>query len=173
MGDRDVVIVMGVRTPFSPFGGIMKSVHSMDLAAMVLKELLARTNVPGEQVDEVYYGMATPVEAALLNNVLARQAVLKAGLPIETVSLTIDRACCSSIATSILAFRSIKADEGEVFLTVGSENLSNAPLVAPPETRWGVRMGGMQLRDCLSPLGHPWVSDPEAKTPAMPPSSMG
>jgi acetyl-CoA C-acetyltransferase len=163
MGDRDVVIVMGVRTPFSPFGGIMKSIHSVDLAAMVLKELLERTKVKGEEVDEVYYGMSTPVEAALLNNVLARQAVLKAGLPVETVSLTIDRACCSSIATAILAFRSIKADEGEVFLAVGSENLSNAPLVAPPETRWGVKMGGMEFRDCLSPLGHPWISSPEAK----------
>jgi acetyl-CoA C-acetyltransferase len=163
MGDRDAVIVMGVRTPFSPFGGVMKSIHSVDLAAMVLKELMARTGVDGKEVDEVFYGMSTPVEAAILTNVLARQAVLKAGLPVETVSLTIDRACCSSIATSTLAFRSIKADEGEVFLTVGSENLSNAPLVAPPEIRWGARMGAMQFRDCLSPLGHPWVSDPEAK----------
>lgn len=163
MGERDAVIVMGVRTPFAPFGGIMKSVHSVDLGAMVLKELLTRTKVPGEEVDEVYYGMSTPVEAAILTNVLARQATLKAGLPVETVSLTIDRACCSSIATTTLAFRSIKADEGEVFLSVGSENLSNAPLVAPPETRWGVRMGGIQFRDCLSPLGHSWISEPEGK----------
>ncbi|MEW6663648.1 MAG: thiolase family protein [Thermodesulfobacteriota bacterium] len=163
MGEKDVVIVMGVRTPFAPFGGIMKSMHSVDLAAMVLKELLARTKVKGEDVDEVYYGMSTPVEAALLNNVLARQAVLKAGLPVETVSLTIDRACCSSIAAATLAFRSIRADEGEVFLAVGSENLSNAPLIAPAEIRWGVRMGAMEFRDCLSPLGHPWISAPEAK----------
>lgn len=163
MADKDVVIVMGVRTPFSPFGGVMKSMHSVDLGAMVLKELLARTNVKGEDVDEVYYGMSTPAEAALLNNVLARQALLKAGLPPETVSMTIDRACCSSIATAILAFRSIKAGEGAVFLAAGADNMSNAPLIPPPAIRWGQRMGPMEFRDCLSALGHIWIAGPEAK----------
>ena len=65
-------------------------------------------------MDEIYYGMTQQAEAALYNNVLARQALLKAGLPPETVSLTVDRACCSSIASAILAYRTIKADEGEV-----------------------------------------------------------
>lgn len=163
MNDNDVVIVMGVRTPFSPFGGAMKALHSTDLGAMVMKELLDRTGVQGSDIDEVYYGMSTPAEAALLNNIMARQALLKAGLPPETVSMTIDRACCSSIATAILAFRSIKAGEGEVFLAVGAENLSNAPLIPPATIRWGGRMGSMEFHDCLSPLGHPWISEPEAR----------
>ncbi|MFC1867088.1 thiolase family protein [Thermodesulfobacteriota bacterium] len=162
MGDKDVVIVMGVRTPFSPFGGIMRSMHSTELGAMVLRELLRRTNVKGESVDEIYYGMTMQGEAALRNNIMARQATLNAGLPPETVSLTIDRACCSSIAAVTLAFRTIKAGEGEVFLTVGAENMSNTPLIPPPSIRWGGRMGPMEFKDSLSPLGHPWLSEPEA-----------
>jgi acetyl-CoA C-acetyltransferase len=163
MGERDTVIVMGVRTPFSPFGGVMKSIPSLELGALVIKELLDRSQVKGEDVDEIYYGMTQQAEAALYNNVLARQALLKAGLPPETVSLTVDRACCSSIASAILAYRTIKADEGEVFLAVGAENMSNTPLIPPPEIRWGGRMGPMEFRDSLSPLGHPWISEPEAK----------
>lgn len=163
MGERDAVIVMGVRTPFSPFGGVMKSIPSVDLGALVLKELLDRTHVKGEDVDEVFYGMTQQAEAALYNNILARQALLKAGLPPETVSLTVDRACCSSVASAILAFRTIKADEGEVFLAAGAENMSNTPLIPPPEIRWGGRMGPMEFRDSLSPLGHPWISEPEAR----------
>lgn len=163
MNENDVVIVSGVRTPFSPFGGAMKSIHSTELGALVMKELLERTGVEGKNVDEVFYGMSTPAEAALLNNIPARQAVLKAGLPPETVSLTIDRACCSSMATATLAYRSIKAGEGEIFIAIGSENLSNAPLIPPASIRWGSRMGKMEFHDCLSPLGHPWISEPEAK----------
>jgi acetyl-CoA C-acetyltransferase len=163
MIDEEVVIVMGVRTPFSPFGGVMKGIPSLDLGAMVLKELLHRTNMKGEQVDEVFYGMTIQAEAALYNNVLGRQALLKAGFPAETVSLTIDRACCSSMTSAILAFRTIKAGEGEVFLACGADNMSHAPLIPPPEIRWGQRMGSMEFHDCLSPLGHVWMADPEAK----------
>lgn len=163
MGDKDVVIVMGVRTPFSPFGGVMKSMPSVDLGAMVLKELLNRTSVKGEDIDELFYGMTMQAEAALYNNVVARQVLLKAGLPPQTVSLTIDRACCSSMASTILAYRTIKAGEGEVFLAAGAENMSHTPLIPPPEIRWGGRMGPMEFRDALSPVGHVWIAEPEAK----------
>lgn len=163
MGERDVVIVTGVRTPFSPFGGVMKSVPSLELGAMVMKELLARTSLGGEQVDEIFYGMATPAEAALYNNVVARQALLKAGLPAQTVSLTLDRACCSSTASVILAFRTARAGEGNVLMALGAENLSNAPLIPPADIRWGAKMGPMTFHDCLSPVGHPWIAGSEAK----------
>jgi acetyl-CoA C-acetyltransferase len=163
MKDSDVVIVMGVRTPFSPFGGVMRDMASIDLGASIMKELLQRTGVKGESIDEVFYGMTMQAEAALYNNCCARQALLKAGLPPETVSLTIDRACCSSMAAAILAFRTINAGEGEVFLAIGAENMSHAPQIAPPEIRWGTRMGPIVFRDAVSPVGHTWIADPEAK----------
>jgi acetyl-CoA C-acetyltransferase len=163
MRDEDVVIVMGVRTPFAPFGGAMRDMPSIDLGGMVIKELVGRTGVKGENIDEVFYGMTMQAEAALYNNCCARQALLKAGLPPETVSLTIDRACCSSMASAILAFRTIKAGEGDVFLAVGAENMSHCPQVAPPEIRWGTRTGPIVFRDCIAPLGHTWLTEPEAK----------
>jgi acetyl-CoA C-acetyltransferase len=163
MNDNDVVIVMGVRTPFSPFGGPMRDVPSIDLGAMVMKELLQRTGLKGQDIDEVFYGMTMHSEAALYDNSCGRQALLKAGLPPETVSLTIDRACCSSMAAAILSFRTIKAGEGEVFIAGGAENMSHAPQIAPPELRWGTRMGPITLRDPMSPLGHTWIAGPEAQ----------
>ena len=152
---RDVLIVEGVRTPFSPFGGPLKDVPSIELGACVIRETMKRSGLKGDQIDEIFYGMTQMAEAALYNNVCARQAALIAGLPTTQVSLTIDRACCSSIASAILAFRTIRASEGDVIMAVGAENMSRTPQIAPPEIRWGQRMGPIVFRDCLSPLGHP------------------
>jgi acetyl-CoA C-acetyltransferase len=152
---EEVVIVEAVRTPFSPFGGPLRDVPSIELGACVIKEIMKRSGLEGDQVDEIFYGMTQMAEAALYNNVCARQAALIAGLPSTQVSLTIDRACCSSMASAILAFRTIRSSEGDVMLAVGAENMSRTPQIAPPEIRWGQRMGPIVFRDCLSPLGHP------------------
>jgi acetyl-CoA C-acetyltransferase len=159
---EDVVIVEGVRTPFSPFGGPLKDVPSIELGACVIKETINRSGLKGDQVDEIFYGMTQMAEAALYNNVCARQAALIAGLPTEQVSLTIDRACCSSMASTILAFRTIRSKEGDVIMAVGAENMSRTPQIPPPEIRWGQRLGPLVFRDSLSPLGHPGFP-PEAK----------
>ena len=74
----DVVIVSGVRTPFSKFGGALKEIHSTDLGVIVIKESLKRAGLKGEELDEVYYGMCDQAEAALYDNVNARQAILRA-----------------------------------------------------------------------------------------------
>jgi acetyl-CoA C-acetyltransferase len=159
---EDVVIVEGTRTPFSPFGGPLRDIPSIELGACVMKEIIKRADLKGNQVDEIFYGMTMMVEAALYNNVCARQAALLAGLPPEQVSLTIDRACCSSMASAILAFRTIRSGEGNVIMAVGSENMSRCPQIGPPELRWGQRLGPIVFRDCISPIGHPNFP-PEAK----------
>ncbi len=159
---KDVVIVEGVRTPFSPFGGPLRDIPSIELGACVIKEIVKRSGLKGDQFDEIFYGMTMMVEAALYNNVCARQAALIAGLPAEQVSLTIDRACCSSMASAIMAFRTIRSGEGDVFMAVGAENMSHCPQIAPPELRWGQRMGPIVFRDPVSPIGHPNFP-PEAK----------
>lgn len=152
---KDVVIVEGLRTPFSPFGGPLRDIPSIELGACVIKEIMNRSGLKGNQIDEIFYGMTMMAEAALYNNVCARQAALIAGLPPEQVSLTIDRACCSSMACAILAFRTIRSGEGDILMAVGSENMSRCPQVAPPEIRWGQRLGPIVFRDCISPIGHP------------------
>jgi acetyl-CoA C-acetyltransferase len=159
---ENVLIVDGVRTPFSPFGGPLKDVPSIELGACVMKEIMKRSRLKGNQIDEIFYGMTLMAEAALYNNVCARQAALIAGLPPEQVSLTIDRACCSSMTCAILAFRTIRSGEGSVIMAVGAENMSHCPQIAPPEIRWGQRMGPIVFRDCISPVGHPNFP-PEAK----------
>ena len=159
---RDVVIVEGVRTPFSPFGGPLRDVPSIELGACVIKEIVKRSGLKGDQIDEIFYGMTMMAEAALYNNVCARQAALLAGLPPTQVSLTIDRACCSSMASAIMAFRTIRSGEGDVIMAVGAENMSHCPQIAPPELRWGQRMGPIVFRDPMSPVGHPNFP-PEAK----------
>ena len=159
---KEVVIVEGVRIPFSPFGGPLRDVPSIELGACVIKEIVKRSGLKGEQFDEIFYGMTMMVEAALYNNVCARQAALIAGLPPEQVSLTIDRACCSSMASAIMAFRTIRSGEGDVIMAVGAENMSHCPQIAPPELRWGQRMGPIVFRDPVSPIGHPNFP-PEAK----------
>jgi acetyl-CoA C-acetyltransferase len=159
---REVVIVEGVRTPFSPFGGPLKDMPSIELGACVIKEIMKRSGLKGDQIDEIFYGMTQMAEAALYNNVCARQAALIAGLPPTQVSLTIDRACCSSMACAILAFRTIRANEGDIIMAIGCENMSRTPQIGPPELRWGQRLGPIVFRDSLSPIGHPGYP-PEAK----------
>jgi len=106
----EIVIVSAVRTPFSRFGGALRDVHSIDLAVFAIKECLRRSGLQGEDLDELYYGMCIQSEAALESNVNARQAMLRAGLPATLVSLTIDRACCSSLSVVQLGFRALLLD---------------------------------------------------------------
>jgi acetyl-CoA C-acetyltransferase len=154
MEKNDVVVVSAVRTAFGKFGGTLKDIPSIDLGAMVIREVLQRVKVRGEEVEETYYGVAVPGEVGLETDVPARQATLKAGLPGDSVSLTLDRACCSSMAAVRLGYRAIKAGEIEVALGVGAENMSRTPLVLPPYVRWGSRLGSIELWDGLFGLGY-------------------
>ena len=83
---KDAFIVEGVRTPFSPFGGPLRDVPSIELGATVIREIVKRSGVKGDEIDEIFYGMTLMAEAALYNNVCARQAALLSGLPTSQVS---------------------------------------------------------------------------------------
>lgn len=150
---REVVIAAAVRTPFSKFGGLLREVHSTDLGAHVIQEVLKRARIRGEQVDMVYYGMCIQAEAAIEYNVNARQALLKAGMPPETLSLTLDRACCSSLTCVQMAFRDIRYGEADVVLAVGAENMSNTPFVLH-NVRWATGLAQPLIRDHLFPIGY-------------------
>ncbi len=152
---NDIVIVEAVRTPFGRFDGALKTTLSMDLGVMVLKEIIQRTNVKPEEVDEVYYGTCIPAEYAIYTNVPARQITLLAGFPEDSISLTIDRACCSSMTALRLGFQSIRSGNAEIVIASGAESMGNTPLIAgAAKARWGARLGPIELEDVLFELGY-------------------
>jgi acetyl-CoA C-acetyltransferase len=152
---NDVVIVSAARTPFGKFDGVLKSTSSFDLAAMAMNEVVDRIELEKGEVDEIYYGTCIPAEYALLTNVPARQISLAAGFPDNNISMTIDRACCSSMTALRLGYRAIKSGDAEVVLAAGAENMGNVPLIASADkARWGVRLGPVVLEDVLFELGY-------------------
>ena len=155
MDQNDVVIVSAVRTPFGKFDGVLKTIPSINLGVWALQEVMRRVNLNPREVDEVYYGTCIPAEYALYTNVPARQITLLAGLPEDNLSLTIDRACCSSMTALRLGYRAIKAGEADVVVAAGAENMGNTPLIADAaKVRWGNRLGHLQLEDILFELGY-------------------
>lgn len=149
----DIVIVSAVRTPFSKFGGVLKNMHSIDLAVVVIKECLKAVDLSGREVDELYYGMCIQSEAALESNVNGRQALLRAGLPPTVLSLTLDRACCSSLACVQLGSNSIRLGRADICMAVGTENMSNTPVVMNG-FRWGQGLQPPVIRDHLNPISY-------------------
>jgi acetyl-CoA C-acetyltransferase len=116
----DIVIVSAVRTPFGRFGGAMRDMPSIDLAVMVMKEVIRRAGVKPAEVDEINYGSVMLAELALETDVPARQASLLAGFPAENISLTMDKACCSSMTALRMCYQSIKSKNAEIAMAVGS-----------------------------------------------------
>jgi len=149
----DIVIVSAVRTPFSRFDTAMADIPSIDLGVMVMKEVIRRVGVKPEEVDEINYGSCIPAEVALETDVPARQATLLAGFPAESISLSLDRACCSSLTTLRLGILAIRAGEAAIVMSVGSENMPRTPHLAPG-LRKGNRLGHIHLIDCLFELGY-------------------
>ncbi len=121
----DVVVVSAVRTPIGRLGGALASVRPDDLAALVVREAVARAGVSPEQIEEVYLGCAN--QAGEDNRNVARMATLLAGLPDTVPALTINRLCASGLAAVNLAARAIRAGEGEVFVAGGVESMTRAP----------------------------------------------
>lgn len=149
----DIVIVSAVRTPFSKFDSLMTDIPSLDLGMLVMKEVIKRVAVKPEEVDEINYGTCILSEVALETDCPVRQASLLGGFPPESLSVTLDRACCSSLTALRYGYRAIKAGEAGICMAVGAENMPRAPHLAPG-LRKGVRLGPIQLMDNLFELGY-------------------
>lgn len=150
-GNNDLVIVSAARTPFSRFGGTLKEMHSSKLGEIVIREMMKRTGLKNDEIDELYYGMCIQSEAALKYNVIGRQALIHAGLSPETLSLTIDRACCSSLTSVHLGRKSLLLDEAHICMAVGAENMSNTPIVMNGH-RWGTGLAQPTIIDHINPI---------------------
>ncbi|MGC9196690.1 MAG: thiolase family protein [Syntrophobacteraceae bacterium] len=150
---EEIVIVSAVRTPFSKFDTAMADIPSIDLGVMVMKEVIERVGVRAEEVDDISYGSCVPAEVALELDVPARQATLLAGFPAENISVSLDRACCSSLTCVRLGVRAIKAGEAQIVMAAGAENMPRTPHLAPG-LRKGQRLGHIRLVDPLFELGY-------------------
>lgn len=140
---REVVIVSAVRTAIGAYGKSLKDVPAVELGSIVIKEAIKRAGINPEEVDEVIFGNV--LQSGLGQNP-ARQAAVKAGLPVEVPALTVNKVCGSGLRTVSLAAQIIKAGDADVIITGGMENMSRAPFLLD-NGRWGYRMGNGQLVD--------------------------
>ncbi len=142
---KEAVIVSAVRTAVGTFGGSLKDINAVELGAVVIKESLERGGIKPEQVDEVLMGCV--LQSGLGQNV-ARQASLKAGLPVEVPCMTINKVCGSGLKTINMAAAAVLSGESEIVVAGGTENMSAAPY-AMQKARWGVRMGDDPVTDLM------------------------
>lgn len=143
---REVVIVGGVRTPIGKFGGTLKDVSDMDLGALVIREVLKRAGISGDQVDEVVFASGYRTGDLPINS--ARVVAVKGGVPIEKPQFTITKACGGSLRAVSLAAQIIKSGEADTIVAGGMEVMSRAAYLLK-NARWGYRLGHGQLMDQL------------------------
>lgn len=140
-----VFIAGACRTPIGKFGGTLSSVAAVDLGAIVIKEALKRAAITEDAVDHVYMGCV--IQAGLGQNV-ARQAAIKAGLPVATTAETINVVCGSGLDAVNNAARMIQTGDAEIVVAGGMESMSNAPYVLK-QARFGYRMGNAPVVDSM------------------------
>ncbi len=135
---REVVIVDAVRTPVGRQGGALATIRPDDLAALVIREIVARAGIEPHLVEDVYMGCTN--QAGEDNRDVARMALLLAGLPSSTAGVTINRLCASGLEAINQAARAIRCGEGEILVAGGVESMSRAPWSVPKAERafpWG------------------------------------
>ncbi|MBU1239728.1 acetyl-CoA C-acyltransferase, partial [Myxococcota bacterium] len=130
------VIVSAVRTPIGKFNGTLKDVKATVLGSLVVKEAIARAGLTPDQIQEVIMGNVLP---AGQGQNPARQAAMGAGVPVNVGALTINKVCGSGLKSIMLAANSIKAEEHEIIVAGGMENMDMAPFLLR-NARYGYRM---------------------------------
>ena len=155
MDKNDIVMVSAVRTPFGRYGGSLKDFDYFDLGAIPMREVLKRVNLDPKVVNEVFWGAGdTSVCKDVYTPVAARQTLLKAGLPAETPSLSLDKACVSAMSAVKLGVMAIKLREIEVAIGGGATSFSQEPLIVRGLRFSGFRIGDVKMEDPLFQLGY-------------------
>ena len=143
--DFEVVILSACRTPIGAFGGAFKDVSAVDLGAVVIREAIARAGVKPADVGDVVMGCVLQAGAGM--NV-ARQAALKAGVPVEVPGETVNRVCGSGMQAVVHAVEAIRVGYVDTMIGGGTESMSNAPYLLKG-ARWGYRMGNAEAVDSM------------------------
>lgn len=142
---KKIVLAGACRTAIGTMGGALSTVPAAELGSVVIKEALNRAGIPAEQVDHVYMGCV--IQAGLGQNV-ARQASLKAGLPVTTPAVTVNVVCGSGLNCVNMAAQMIEAGDTDIVVAGGMESMSLAPY-AMMKGRYGYRMGNATLVDTM------------------------
>ena len=142
---KKIVLAGACRTAIGTMGGALSTVPAAELGSVVIKEVLNRAGIPAEQVDHVYMGCV--IQAGLGQNV-ARQASLKAGLPVTTPAVTVNVVCGSGLNCVNMAAQMIEAGDADIVVAGGMESMSLAPY-AMMKGRYGYRMGNATLVDTM------------------------
>ena len=142
---KKVVIASACRTAIGTMGGSLSNTPAAELGAIVIKEAVNRAGIKPEDVDQVYMGCV--IQAGLGQNV-ARQATIKAGLPIEVPAVTMNVVCGSGLNCVNQAAQMIMAGDADVVVAGGMENMSMAPY-ALDKARFGYRMNNAIMKDCM------------------------
>ncbi|WP_321816873.1 MULTISPECIES: beta-ketothiolase BktB [unclassified Paraburkholderia] len=159
---KEVVVVGGVRTAIGKFGGSLKDMAPTELGALVLRELLARSEVKPEDVGHVVFGNVIATEPKDLY--LSRVAAIDAGIPESTPAFNVNRLCGSGLQAIVSAAQTIMLGDAGVAIGAGAENMSRAPYITP-DARFGARMGDVRLVDMmLGALNDPFHTVPMGVT---------
>src|SRR5271163_3106221 len=145
MTSRDAVICQPLRTPVGRFGGVFRDVSAQVLAASVIRELVARTGLRGEDVDDVIMGQCYANGEA---PAIGRVAALDAGLPVQVPGLQIDRRCGSGLQAVLYGCMQVRTGAAELVLAGGVDSMSQAEFYST-RPRWGVKSGAIKLEDRL------------------------
>ncbi len=143
---KKVVIAGACRTAIGTMGGGLSSVPVADLGTIVIKEALKRAGVPADKVDAVYMGCV--LQAGQGQNV-ARQAAIRAGIPVEVPAMTMNILCGSGLNAINMAAHMIQVGEGDIYVAGGMESMSRAPYLLQ-NGRYGYRMGDGKLIDSMT-----------------------
>src|SRR5213596_3773790 len=144
---KDVVFLSGVRTGFGAFGGSLKDLSAIDLGVAASRHAIQRSGVPASDFGHVVFGNALQTSTDAIY--MARHVGLKAGLPIDTPAVTVNRLCGSGFEAITQGAQLILLGEADVVLAGGTESMSQAPHVVRG-ARWGLRLGpSAPLEDLL------------------------
>jgi acetyl-CoA C-acetyltransferase len=145
MTTREAVICQPLRTPVGRFGGVFRDVGAAALASTVIRELVSRTGLRGEDVDDVIMGQCYASGEA---PAIGRVAALDAGLPVQVPGLQIDRRCGSGLQAVIYGCMQVQTGAAELVLAGGADSMSQAEFYST-RPRWGVKSGAIRLEDRL------------------------
>ncbi|MBW1635515.1 MAG: acetyl-CoA C-acetyltransferase [Deltaproteobacteria bacterium] len=140
---KEAVIVSAARTPFGSFGGALSKIGATDLGAHVIREAVTRAGIDDKEVNECIMGMVLPCG---YGQNPGKQAAIKAELPQEVESITVNKVCGSSLKSVMLAAQAIQCGDADVIVAGGMENMSFAPYYLE-KGRWGHRMGPGKIED--------------------------
>jgi len=155
MDKKEIVMISALRTPFGRYGGSLKDFDYFDLGAIPMREMIRRVKIEPGVVEEVFWGVGdTSVCKDVYTPVAARQTLLKAGLPPETPSTSLDKACVSAMSAVKLGAMSIRLGDIDAAIGGGATSFSQEPLIVRGVRFNGFRLGDVKMEDPLFQLGY-------------------